>query len=59
MWFLIRSWHIFLRWSAVDEHTAITFCGRRRYVVDGTLNAEPDTEGKTCERCFQIREAKT
>jgi hypothetical protein len=57
MWFRIRSWHIFDVWSEVDEHTAISLCGRRKYVVDGTLNAEPGPEEKTCERCFQIREA--
>jgi hypothetical protein len=59
MWFRIRSWHIFDFWSEVDESVAISLCGRRKYVVDRTLNQDPDPEDKTCERCFQIREAKS
>jgi hypothetical protein len=58
MWLRIRSWHVFDRWSTVDSAVAITMCGLRKWLADGTLNAEPDLDEKTCERCFRIRESR-
>lgn len=57
MWFRIRSWHILDRWSEVDD-AAITLCGRRKYLTDKTLHAEPAENEPTCETCFRVKEKR-
>lgn len=56
MWLKMNSWHIFGEWSKTDEHVAITLCGRRKWLADGTLDSEPDLDDKTCETCFRVNQ---
>lgn len=56
-WVLIRSWHIVRTWTRMPGR-AITLCGR---TANPTVAAQehPPGEGRTCERCFQLRERAT
>lgn len=53
-WVRIRSWHLVRTFTRGGQ--ILTYCGRR--VAGDMTTAEELPEGdKSCERCFQLREA--
>lgn len=55
-WFRIRSWHLLERVNPEHAGFGIAYCGRRGSLAE--LQAEMPTDGRSCEACFRVREAR-